>query len=58
MRFSVESVAGVRALSKMVGIVYHGLVDPETKRGLGARPPEARELEKDAGHAPNHPLFT
>ena len=58
MRFSVESVAGVRALSKMVGIVYHGPVDPKTKRSLGAGPEKTRELEKDAGDAANHPLFT
>ena len=58
MRFSVEPVAGVRALSKMVGIVHHGLVDPETKRGLGAGPEKTREPKKDAGDAPDHPLFT
>ena len=58
MRFSVEPVAGVRALPQMVGIVYHGLVDPETKRSLGAGSEKTRELETDAGHAPDHPLFT
>ena len=46
------------ALSEMVGIVHHGLVDTETKRSLGAGSEKTRELEKDAGCAPDHPLFT
>ena len=57
MRFSLEPVSRVRA-AEMVGIVHHGLVDPETKRSLGAGPEKTREPEEDAGHAPDHPLFT
>ena len=58
MRFSLEPVAGVRALSEMVGIVYYGPVDIETIRSLGAGPEKTREPEKDAGYLTNHPLFT
>ena len=58
MRFSAEPVAGVRALPEMVGIVHHGLVDPETKRSLGAGPEKTREPEEDAGYLTDHPLFT
>ena len=58
MRGSLEQVAGVRALSAVALVVYYWIMDIETIRSLGARSEKTRELEKDAGDAPNHPLFT
>ena len=58
MRGSLEQVAGVRALSEVVVIVYHWIMDIETIRSLGARSEKTSELEKDAGDVTDHPLFT
>ena len=58
MRGSLEQVAGVRALSEVVVIVYHWIMDIEKIRSLGARSEKTSQLKKDAGHLTNHPLFT
>ena len=58
MRFSAEPVAGFRALPAMVGAVCYWFMDPETKRSSSSGSEKTREPEKDAGHAPDHPLFT
>jgi hypothetical protein len=58
VRFSLEQVAGVRALSEVVVIVCYWIMDIETIRSLGAGSEKTRQPEKDAGDLTDHPLFT